>query len=270
VNASRGPSRARRPPSRHPRPAVGPAVELVIRGGVAWITLARPATRNRCDAELCTALVEACAAAEDGDDVRVAVLAARGRAFSAGLARVHPRPDPAWPDAIAAVGAMTKPVIAAVQGDAVGWGFALALACDVRVAATDAVFALPELREGRFPVGGATQRLPRIVGVARALDLVLLGTRLAARGAADWGLVSEVVPPARLAAAVDDRARALAARGPVALRLGKEAVVRALDLPLADGMRLEEDLYVLLQTTEDRREGVRAFLERRRSRFRGR
>ena len=109
-----------------------------------------------------------------------------------------------------------------------------------------------------------------MVGPARALDLVLLGTPLPARRAAAWGVVAATVEPRRLEAAVEATARALASRAPLALRLGKEAVVRALDLPLAEGIRLEQDLYVLLQTTADRREGITAFRTRRGARFRGR
>ena len=270
MTGARGPSRARRPAGRHPRPESRPPVEIAIRDGVAWITLARPRTRNRLDAELQGALAEACATADDAHDVRVVVLGARGPAFSAGLPPRCRWPEPAWPDAVAAVAKVEKPVIAAVQGDAIGWGVSLALACDLRLASTAASFTLPELRDGRFPGGGVTQRLPRIVGVARAAELVLLGSRLPATTAAAWGLVGAAVPPARLAGAVEDAARALAARGPLALRLAKEAVHRALDLPLADGVSLEHDLYVLSQTTEDRREGIRAFLERRSPRFTGR
>ena len=108
------------------------------------------------------------------------------------------------------------------------------------------------------------------MGPARALDLVLLGTPLPARRAAAWGVVAATVEPRRLDVAVEEAARALARRAPLALRLGKEAVVRALDLPLAEGIRLEQDLYVLLQTTADRREGITAFRTRRGARFRGR
>jgi len=237
---------------------------------VAWVTLARPATGNRCDAALLGALADACETVEDADDDRVVVLAARGAAFSRGLPRGCRWPEPAWPDGVAALAAVTKPVIAAIQGDALGWGLAVALACDLRIASSEAVLALPELGQDAFPGGGVTQRLARIVGVARALDLVLLGTRLGATRAAEWGLVTAVVPPGRLAATVGEAARTLAARGPLALRLAKEAVVRALDLPLAEGIRLEQDLYVLLQTTEDRREGIRAFLDKRNPRFSGR
>lgn len=241
-----------------------------MRGGVAWITLARPATRNRLDPELSAALVDACATATAADEVRVVVLAAEGPAFCAGLPRGCDWPPAEWPDAVAAVAGLAKPVIAAVQGDAFGWGLALALACDLRVAASTAALALPDAGRGRMPGGGAIARLVRMVGTARALDAALLGTRVTALRAAEWGLVSAVVPTARLGAAVERMARALAARAPLALRLAKEAVVRALDLPLADGIRLEQDLYVLLQTTADRREGVRAFLERRGPRFGGR
>jgi enoyl-CoA hydratase len=241
-----------------------------VRDGVAWITLARPAFRNRLDAELLGGLVEACAAAEDEPSASVVVLRAEGPVFSMGLPRGCSWPEPAWPDGLGAVGRLPKPVIAVLQGDAVGWGLSLALACDLRFAAPRAVLALPEVGEGNLPGGGAIARLTRIVGSGRALELALLATRLPAARAAEWGLVTAVVEPARLAATVERTARALAARGPLALRLAKEAAVRALDLPLEDGIRLEQDLYALLQTTTDRREGIRGFLERRTPRFRGR
>jgi enoyl-CoA hydratase/carnithine racemase len=217
-----------------------------------------------------TGLVDACAAAEEAENVRAVVLGARGSVFSAGLPPSCRWPPASWPDGVAAVAALTKPIVAALPGDAIGWGLALALACDLRLAVPRAVLALPEARLGTLPGGGALVRLARLVGTGRAADLALLGTRLAAPDAAGWGLVHRVVAPGRLDEVAGETARALAARAPLALRLAKEAVVRALDLPLADGMRLEEDLYVLLQTTEDRREGTRAFLERRTPRFAGR
>ena len=247
-----------------------PAVEVAMRDGVAWMTLARPADQNRLGPELLAALVDACAAVEDDAAVRVAVLAARGRAFSAGLPRGCAWPEPAWPDGIGAVAALTKPVVGVLQGDALGWGLGLALACDLRVAARGVTVALPDVGQGRLPGGGAMVRLARMVGVARALEMALLGVSLSATRAAGWGLVTTVVERRRLARTAEELARGLASRGPLALRLAKEAVVRALDLPLADGIRLEQDLYVLLQTTADREEGVRAFLARRPPRFGGR
>jgi len=247
-----------------------PAVDVAVREGVAWVTLCRPATRNRLDAALAGALVAACEAVEGDDAARVAVLAARGPAFSAGLPAGRAWPDAAWPDAVGAVARLGKPVVAAVQGDALGWGLALALACDLRVVASTATLALPDVGHGRLPGGGALARLVRMVGVARTLDLALLGTSLTAARAAAWGLASEVVAPRELARATGRVAAGLAARAPLALRLAKEAVVRALDLPLDDGIGLEQDLYVLLQTTGDRDEGLRGFLARRAPRFEGR
>jgi enoyl-CoA hydratase/carnithine racemase len=247
-----------------------PAVQCAIRDGVAWLTLDRPARGNVLDAALLGDLEEACTVAEHADQVRVVVLAARGRVFSSGLPRGCAWPEPSWPDGVGAVAHLTKPVVASLQGEAVGWGASLALACDLRVGTRGAALVLPEARAGRLPGGGATQRLARIVGPARALELVLLGRRLGAAEMRDWGLLGAVVPAARLAGTLATLAAALSRRGPLALRLAKEAVLRALDLPLDDGIRLEHDLYVLLQTTADRAEGVAAFRARRPPRFQGR
>lgn len=246
------------------------AVEVTIAGGVAWLTLARAATGNRLDAETMTALVDAAAVAEDADEAVLVVLRARGPVFCAGLPEGLGRPERGWPDGVAALASLTKPVLVALQGEARGWGVALALAGDLRLAATSAGFVLAELAAGRLPGGGAIVRLTRIVGPARAMELILLGRRLPAARAVEWGLVNAVVPGARLGGLVAATARSLAARGPLALRLAKEAVLQALDLPLAHGIRLEQDLYVLLQTTADRGEGIRAFLDRRQPRFAGR
>lgn len=247
-----------------------PAVEVAVRDGVAWLTLARPATGNALDAELMGALADACQVAEHDDTVRVVALAPAGRDFCVGLPRAIGWPPPAWPDGVAAVAHLTKPVVASVPGIVRGWGLALALACDVRVVATSAVLTLVDVPHGRLPGGGVTQRLTRIVGPARALAMLLLAEPVDARTAVAWGLASRAVAPGRLRAAVSEVASGLAARAPLALRLAKEAVVRALDLPLEDGARLEHDLYVLLQTTADRTEGVRSFLEHRPPRYQGR
>jgi enoyl-CoA hydratase len=245
-------------------------VEVAVGDGVAWLTLARPGTGNALDAEMMAALTEACQTVEHDETVRVVVVATAGADFCVGLPRGVRWPPVAWPDAVAAVAGLTKPVIGCLAGAVRGWGLALALACDVRVAATGTMLELPCVPRGGLPGGGVTQRLTRVVGPSRALVMLLLAEPVPARAAADWGLVSQVVAPGRLRAAGAAMARGLASRAPLALRLAKEAVVRALDLPLDDGMRLEHDLYVLLQTTADRTEGVRSFLDRRPPRYQGR
>jgi enoyl-CoA hydratase len=246
------------------------AVVARIGDGVGWLRLARPGTHNRLDLAVAQELADACGAMALDPDVRVVVLAGAGGDFSIGLPPGHTWLDPAWPDPVAAVAALPQPVVAAIDGEARGWGFGLALACDLRILSTRAVLSSPDVGAGRLPGGGVTQRLPRIVGAGRATAMLLLGTRVAAREALAWGLAAEVVPVARLARTAERRARDLARRGPLALRYAKEAVRRALDLPLEAGVRLEHDLYVLLQTTTDRREGVAAFRERRPPRFEGR
>jgi enoyl-CoA hydratase/carnithine racemase len=170
---------------------------------------------------------------------------------------------------IEAVAALTKPTIAVLNGDAIGVGLELALACDLRIAVTTARAGLPQVADGLLPFCGGTQRLPRIVGQAKALELILLGMLIDAREACRIGLVNEVVDPTAFPTRVDEVLNGLLGKGPIALRLGKEAVRKAMDLTLDQGMRLEEDLYALLQTTQDRAEGVRAFLEKRTPRFTG-
>jgi enoyl-CoA hydratase len=162
-----------------------------------------------------------------------------------------------------------QPIIAAIRGYALGGGLELALACDLRIASEDAQLGLTEINLAIIPGGGGTQRLPRLVGRGRALEMILTGTRIDAREALRIGLVERVVPSADVLTAAQELARTLAQKAPVALRYAKEAVVKGLELPLADGLRLENDLATLLRTTEDRIEGAKAFLEKRRPRFTG-
>jgi enoyl-CoA hydratase len=238
-------------------------VDCSIADGVARITLRRPRVGQRAAQDLCGLLEEI----DLDDDVSIVIVQGGGRAFCLGVEgagdwqRRH--------DWVAAVGRSTCPVIAAVNGDAVAEGVELALACDLRIASAAARFSLPQLAEGRLPSHGATQRLPRLVGRTRALDMLLSGRRVAAREAEAIGLATRVVAARSFAAAVRREVAALRAKGPLALRMAKEAVTKGSEMTLDQGVRLEQDLYVLLQTTADRAEGVRAFLEKRRPRFRG-
>jgi enoyl-CoA hydratase/carnithine racemase len=219
-----------------------------------------------------------CASAEEDEQVSLLVLAGSADVFCHGLAYVTEGGISAAqaihaqfgtlhaPKALAAI---TKPTLAAINGDALGVGLEMALACDLRVSTLGAHFGFPQIADGLMPCGGGTQRLPRIVGQAKALELVLTGEVIDAAEAQRIGLVSEVRPESTFATRVDEIIQGLLGKGPIALRLGKEAVHKAMDLTLDQGMRLEEDLYALLQTTRDRTEGVQAFLAKRQPMFTG-
>jgi methylglutaconyl-CoA hydratase len=162
-----------------------------------------------------------------------------------------------------------QPIIAAIRGYAFGGGLELALACDIRVAAEDAQLGLTEINLAIIPGGGGTQRLPRLVGRGKALEMILTGMRIPAAEALRIGLVERVVPLAEHPSAAQALARTIADKAPVALRYAKEAVVGGIGLPLEDGIRLENDLATLLRTTEDRLEGAKAFVEKRKPRWTG-
>ncbi len=232
---------------------------------VAWVQLSGEPLDQREAAELV-------AVAEDlrGDaSIRVVVVATRGPDLcpgpAPGLDPLTFRPDPAG-----ALARLRPPVVTACRGEVASVGLELALAADVRLADTSARFSLPDVAYGRLPCWGGTQRLPRAVGPARATAMLVLGEALDATAASATGLVHRVVDPDSLDGAVDELARQLAGLAPMALELAKEAVWRGAELPIADGLRLEGDLNHLLQTTEDRREGLQAFFDKREPRFAGR
>ncbi len=167
------------------------------------------------------------------------------------------------------VASLNCPVIAAVNGNAIGIGLELALACDIRIAADTARFSLPGIQRGLIPSDGATQRLPRLVGRARAIEMMLTGEVVTANEALRMGLVSRVVPARDALNAALEMGRDMAGKASWALRYCKEAVYKGLDRTLAQGLELEGDLYFLLHTTEDRKEGVKSFKEKRKPEFKG-
>jgi enoyl-CoA hydratase/carnithine racemase len=255
-------------------------VLLEIADGIAWITLDRPEAMNAINAAMRTALPAALRAAEADGAVRVVVLRGAGeRAFCAGAdikefaevpspgayrqSRVHD----SW---IRAFDETRKPILASIHGVCLGGGLEIALACDIRIAAEDASFALPETGLGIMTGVGGSQRLPRVAGLGWAMDMMLTGERITGLRAREIGLVTRVVPRAELAAATAALAQHLAARPPQAMAFAKEAVRAAMDLPLREGMRLETDLLTLLLNTEDRLEAARAFREKRAPVFTGR
>jgi enoyl-CoA hydratase len=166
--------------------------------------------------------------------------------------------------------AFPKPLIAAINGFCLGGGCELALACDIRIASTAARFGQPEVNLGFIPGGGGTQRLPRLVGLGQAFKLIYTGEPIDADEARRIGLVEEVVSPDQLMSRARTLASTIAAKSPIALRLIKEAIKASAETPLAEGLRLETSLISLAFASDDRREGVRAFLDKRKPAFTGR
>jgi enoyl-CoA hydratase len=161
------------------------------------------------------------------------------------------------------------PVIAAINGDAMGQGLELALACDIRIASEAARFALTHIKSGLIPGDGGTQRLSRLVGKGKGSEMILTGEMIDAREALRIGLVNKIVPSEKLEATALHMAREMASKGPVAVRYAKEAINKGIDMTLEQGLRLEADLYLLLHTTQDRAEGIQTFRKKGVPRFEG-
>ena len=249
-------------------------------GGAVWVTLNRPGARNALSRQVNLELAEL--AADLGADcaVRAVVITGAGdKAFCAGAdlkerkgvtAEQTGRYVDAISGAINAWAGMPKATIAAVNGFAFGGGLELALACDFRIAADTAQFGLTEVRLGIMPGAGGTQRLTRLIGVARAKELIMLGRRIDAARAREIGLVLDVVPGAELSATVDSLLGELSACAPISIAKAKEAIERGFDVPIADGLRIERDCYDVTLFSEDRNEGLRAFAEKRQPAYTGR
>jgi enoyl-CoA hydratase/carnithine racemase len=248
---------------------------LVTRDGhVAVLTLHRPQAMNAINLALRAALYDTLDALRHDPGVRVVVLTGAGeKAFSAGMdlrefAQIMADTPLSemrrfrWEkgDGIAQ---FDKPIIAAVNGLAIGGGVELALLCDICFAAQGATFAFAEVTRGLIPGNGGTQRLARRVGQSRALEMILSGRTVNADEALDMGLVDHVVSPDQLLAQARALAQQIAANAPVAVRMAKAAVTRGADLSLADGLQLERDLATFVYTTEDAKEGPQAFVQKR-------
>ena len=236
------------------------AITYEKRGRAGHITLNRPQTGNQLTTRMSREIRDACSAANQDDELNVVILSGAGDNFCSGS-------DPQAPDAgfeaVQAVAAIEKVTIAAIDGDAFGEGLELALACDIRIATERACFCLPQVSHGMIPSAGATQRLPRLIGQGKALELILTTEPIGAQEALRIGLVAKIVSPDTLVQEVDALATKMSDYAPIAMRYAKEAVNKGVDLTLDQGLRLEADLYFLIQTTGDRMEGIRAFLEKR-------
>lgn len=248
-------------------------------GGVRILTIDRQEKRNALNAEVRQRLADAVREACVDPDARVLVLRGAGdQAFVAGAdvgefaerTPLEQRRAMESPTVFDAVWDAPLPTIASIRGWCLGGGCELALACDIRVGADTAKIGQPEVRLGIIPGGGATQRLPRLVGYGKALQLILSGEIVDGIAAYEIGLLDEVVPEGELHERTLELARSIAERSPVTLALAKRAVRAALEMPLAAGLRHERELFALAFATEDKAEGVAAFLEKRPPKWRGR
>jgi enoyl-CoA hydratase len=260
------------------------------RGGVLVLTLNRPEARNALSPEMLVRLAAAWREFRDADDAHVAILTGAGdEDFCAGgdlkltmpLVTGARKPETDWDhrllsdpsaftDAILRGFALYKPLIAAVNGSALGGGTEMTNACDLRVAAEHAVFGTPEAKVGLLPGGGSISRLPRQIPYAKAMEMLLVGRPFSAREALDMGLLNYVVPRAELMDRAFALADQLASNGPLAVRKIKEGVLRSSGLPLDRALEIENEVSAAVMTSQDAREGPRAFAEKRAPRFTGR
>jgi len=256
--------------------------ELLVeaKGAVTWVTLNRPDVRNALSRDLNVQLSQLASDLSQDDSVHAVVITGAGeKAFCAGADLKERKGVPASEagpfinaiaGAINGVGDLRKPTIALMNGSAYGGGLELALACDFRILVEGAEVALTEVRLGIMPGAGGTQRLPRLVGEARAKEMILLGRRVSAARALELGLVNQVVPRAQLASAAAALLGELAACAPLSVAQAKTAIERGHARPLEEGLEIERQCYDVTLFSEDRDEGLAAFAEGRPPRYQGR
>ncbi len=244
---------------------------------IATVTLNRPKVLNALSPELIREVNEALRELDADDRVKAVVLTGGPKVFAAGadigdmaertaVEQLHRDQTGRW----AGIASFTKPLIAAVNGYALGGGCELALMCDMVIAGDTARLGQPEINLGIIPGAGGTQRWPRTAGKYAAMEAVLTGTPVTARRAHELGLVNKVVPAEMTVEVARRVARQLAEKAPLALRMAKEAVLKSFEAPLTEGLAAERKSFYFLFSTEDQKEGMRAFLEKRKAIFKGR
>ena len=249
------------------------------RENIGILTINRPDKLNAISNELTSELKELLDEIENDEELRVLVVTGAGdKAFVAGAdiselvdrdARLGRKVSRERQEIFSRLENLNVPVIAAVNGYALGGGLELALACSIRLCSEKAQFGAPEVKLGIIPGDGGTQRLPRLVGLGRAMEMVLTGDFIDAQEAFRIGLVNRVVPQEQLMESAMELARTIASRPPLAVRFAKEAVNRSQEGSTVSGFSLESFLHALSCTTEDKKEGVSAFLEKRKGTFKG-
>jgi enoyl-CoA hydratase len=246
--------------------------------GVATITLNRPDVMNAISDEMTAELAEAVAAIGKDEKVHVVIITGAGKAFQAGadikqLSEMTPLQLVRWNEGLvrnnAALEKLRQPVIAAINGAAMGGGLELALGCTLRVASEKAALALPEVNLGIIPGAGGTQRLPRLIGKGRAMKMILTGQIVGAEEALRIGLVDEVAAPDELMAAAQKLAKKIMSKGPVAIEMAKDAIEIGSQCPLEEAVQYSQKNCAICFSTEDMKEGTGAFLEKRKPNFQG-
>ena len=248
--------------------------------GIGIVTINRPKSLNALNGEVYTELYEIFQEIEDDQDVHVVILTGSGeRAFVAGadIAEMQPQSSVEirnFADKIRKaydrIYTMSKPVIAAINGFALGGGCELAMCCDLRIASENAKFGQLEINLGIIPGGGGTQRLARLVGMTRAKELIYTGDIIDAKTAFMMGLVNKVVPPDSLMTEAKELARKMLSKSSIALSLAKKAINSGADMNLSSGLDLEAECFARCFATEDQKEGMKAFLEKRKPQFKNR
>jgi enoyl-CoA hydratase len=246
--------------------------------GIGTVTVNRPAALNALNERVCTELNDVFQQIETDPDVRVVIITGSGKAFVAGadVGEMHPQSSVQISNFVAVmrrtgerIYSLSKPVIGAINGFALGGGCELAMCCDLRIASEGARFGQPEMNLGIIPGFGGTQRLARLVGVARAKELIYTGDMIDARTALAMGLVNKVVPPENLMSEARTLAQKMLSKSSVALSLAKKAINGGLEANLATGLDLEGECFALCFATEDQKEGMAAFMEKRKAQFKG-
>jgi len=252
------------------------------RGRVAYITINRPEARNAIDFETAQELSKAWTDFRDDDNLWIAVITGSGdKSFSVGadlksfIPMLTSQSQNREQVSNGGFGGITqgfecwKPIIAAINGHCFAGGFEIMLACDLRIASENAIFGQTEVRWGIIPGAGGTQRLPRSIPLAKAMEIILMGEAITAEEAYRIGLINKVVPQFQLMNEVERWVEILLERGPLALRAAKQAMLQGLSLPLDDGMKLEQKLFTSLLQTDDAREGPQAFAQKRKPNYKG-
>lgn len=254
-------------------------IKTEVRDGILWLTIDRPKVLNALNSQTVSEIGQAFEECRNDASVKAVIVTGGGeKAFVAGadigeLAKMTPITGKETAEkgqrVFLSIERFPKPVIAAINGFALGGGCELALACHIRIASEKAQLGLPEVTLGIIPGYGGTQRMARLLGTGKALELICSGDRINAAEAERIGLVNRVVPADQLLAAAEELAKKMISRGPLAVRAAIEAVMVGSDMPLEAGLVLEATLFGLLASTEDMKEGMGAFLEKRAANFKG-